>query len=401
MVAIWHNSGDVMLDEAVAIEPVQRQNLRDLQEAASGLGMSRSLRYFNRCFFNPFVRKNVKADHGFLLRNSSGRVVGFQCHYFTRLFFKRQEKLGCSACYLGILPEYASWLCDLIQREDDADYSDIFYGNATANQKSYKVATCLRDMKPGPERCAYVSYAFTSDLVRFLAIMLKRTKRMLPTHPRRVKLVFAVVDFLTKPLHWIVRIGARRRIQNGYEIARMMEFENGQFKAFWERFLQSNEGVVSSREPDILRWMFADSLHNGRVVLLVASKQGKMEGYVLLRKYTSGCFHEDYLPCYIRYKIIDICAVGNDLDCLNALVSAAISYARFHNGCTVEFIGGLPGQEEWLDPHMDVRLPIGVQTTVYRTKDPNLEIELFSKHSWFFGPYDGERCMGHGEYIDL
>ena len=166
------------------------------------------------------------------------------------------------------------------------------------------------------------------------------------------------------------------------------------FEDFWRRFLAANDGVISSREPKRLQWLFNDSIKAGKVLLATAEKDGRIDGYVLLRE-QYGCEQPPR-----SYDIIDICAVGNEAACLSALCFCATEMAGRNGGVKLYFSGSMPGQEEWLDRYLPLKKTMGNAPFMYVTYYPDIKDSLAQNKGWFFGPFDGERCLGHGGYID-
>ena len=103
---------------------------------------------------------------------------------------------------------------------------------------------------------------------------------------------------------------------------------------------------------------------------------------------------------FFDYLVCDICAVGNDEKCLSALTGGIVDSTARNGGVRVNFYGALPGQEHWLNDIFRHCIVENHPTFMYKVKDPEIEQSLQEGKGWFFGPFDGERCMGHGGYID-
>ena len=129
--------------------------------------------------------------------------------------------------------------------------------------------------------------------------------------------------------------------------------------------------------------------------LATAEKDGRIDGFVLLRE---RCGFES--PPRL-FDVIDICAVGNATSCLRALCRCATEIAGRNGGVKLFFSGGMPKQEEWLDRYFPFKVAMGNAQFMYRANDPEIEESLAQNKGWFFGPFDGERCLGHGGYVDL
>lgn len=386
-----------MFGEQVQFIPVTEERLEELAPLAASFGMPRSVRYFRRILFNPESRDVTKDPvRGYMIENASGERVGLQCFYYVKLYARQQALLGKSGCFLGMNPKYGEFIFDLMNKVILDHLPNVGYGNCIANKKSYLISTVLRKGHPGPKRCRFFSTGYPTFWLKWLANF------ACPRRETRSARFFDWIWLPLIPLNFITAFAKGLFAERaGYSFKVEKSFTDERFLPFWERFLASNEGVISSRAPQSLRWMFDESLQAGADVLITAEKDGQVDGYILLRKY------QQYKTNFSRYKIIDICAVGNDYTCLRVLVKAAMRYAALHRGTKVQYIGGHHGLEVWLDPVLTECQDLGFGTTTYGVNStyarehPEVVEMLQSNKGWFFGPFDGERCMGHGGYVDL
>lgn len=136
----------------------------------------------------------------------------------------------------------------------------------------------------------------------------------------------------------------------------------------------------------------------GKVHMVVAKKDGRVEGYVLIRELEKKLIGAGLAK---GFEIIDICAVGNESKCLRALARATLSLVGKLGGMKVLFYGYMPKQEEWIDDIFKIRIQDDHPYFMYRGYTPEVKVSLEKNEGWFFGPFDGERCMGYGGYIDL
>lgn len=376
-----------------SILEVRENRLDDIRDLAALHGMSRSIEYFTRMFFEPEIFRQISDKvRGYYLLSKDRTAGCFQCYYYTRLFYRQTPIVGRSECFLGSSKEFSAYLFSLLDKIDAQTIPCVCYANTIANEKSFALATRYRGMNPGPARCKYISTGYPAVMLKWLA------KDIYPWKlSKRIRLLVALwpVIVVLNAIGQIVKRPFEERA--GYKFIKRVDIDDQLFGEFWQRFLESNDGLVSSRKPSTLRWMFGEALKKDVDVLLAAEKDGRMDGYVLLRKYllpgSSFCW---------RYKIIDICAVKNGYTCLRVLVKAAMRYAAMHKGIRVQYIGGHHGQEVWLDPILTDKAELKANSTAWRSRDCGIEETLNqNQKGWFFGPFDGERCFGHMGYVDV
>ena len=374
--------------------PVTHDNLNVLAELAADpyFNMPRSVRWFDRMLFNDAIEE-CRDDpvRGYMLKNDKGEYVGMQCLYPVHLYLGRRKILAYSVAMLGIKRKYVPWLSDLMGACAAQERGCFDFGNATANGKAVAVGTQLGTASVGPKEgeYAYMHVDMASCIMAVFRRLGVRNKRFM-----------SLLWKLLQSVQYVCSVSkSKQRLDCPYVFNVYDGFSSSKFNDFWHRFLNSNKGLISGREPATLRHYFDESIKVGTVILIAAeSKSGTILGYVLLRKYR---IYE--LDNMIKYKIIDICAVGNDIACLKSLVEYSIRHAKKNHVGRVEYIGANPYLDKWLTPMLKYRRPLNHPTFTYScpADKPELKHALESRQGWFFGPYDGERCLGHGEYIDL
>lgn len=391
-----------MSDCAIEYVPVTEDRLADVAQTIAQYGMPRSMACLRRMLFNPNLKHLGDGVRGYLLR-VNGQYAGIQCFYYVKMFAAQRAFIGRSGCFKAVRSDCARYWFGLQKKINHDKIHQLHIGNCHANTKSVAIDVGLLRRKQGPERCGVVSFTYTSAWARILAKMRIAIYAAIPTHPRRARFICDVIGLALFPVSWAVRLFGSRSVGTcDYNFKVDKEISDNRFAPFWNDYLRLNDGVCSARDPETLRWMFGDSIKAKKVTLLSAEKGGRVQGYVLLRKY-GDCMQRiaDSSPGLIKYKIIDICALRNDTRCLASLVRFALQYARKHNGGTLEYVGGAPSQGDWLDLVLTCHYELGFNTTTYKTDDDEITEALEKNVGWFFGPFDGERCFGHNGYIDL
>lgn len=371
------------------IVPVTPKNLELFAEGANKFGLPRSLAWFKRTMFDPTV-EDLTHDvcRGHMSVTETGEVVAVQGYYYQPCYYKQKKILGNTGCIMGADAAVGEeLLCVLDANRETQEKGTLRFGNDLANKRSAKVCKVVHKMKPPPYRALECRVGL-ADMAAYPLTFLNRVNA--PIWFRNC------VWLACRPLSWLQRAArvAGKWAREEYVIESRVDFDEQEFGDFWLRFLAANDGVVSSREPTRLRWLFAESIKAGKVHLMVARKSAQVFGYAMIREFqTIGWAKE--------YEVIDICAVGNDTACLKALAKATLTVAQRHRGIKVLFFGWMPRQELWLDEIYKIRRECDHPFFMYRVNDQEIRESLALNKGWFFGPLDGERCMGRGGYIDL
>lgn len=371
-----------------AIIAVTEDNLQLVRAGGAKWGMPRSVGWLRRCFFDPTVEEWTKDRvRGHVSVDEHGEVRAIQCYYYQPCYLFQKKIIGGTGAIMGSDTKYGEELVRVLEHnKEKKDKSAVGFGNCIANTRSAKINRIVHKMHDPPYRSKEIRIGVADISAYPLAVM----GRMHLYSPSVAYLVFMAL----RPLAWFVR-GIAQLFGGLYRIVEKSSFDDARFDDFWNRFLAANDGVVSSRDPRRLRWLFDESIKAGKVLLATAEKDGRIEGYVLLR------VEEDHQRVPKLYDIIDICAVGNDVRCLRDLGKGALWLAGRHGGVKVFFVGGMPKQEEWLDSVFKYRHEKDFSSFMYVATDPEVRESLKQNKGWFFGPFDGEFCMGHGGDIDL
>ena len=372
----------------VEIIPITLNNLSLVSKAAAKFGMPRSVGWLKRCFFDPTVEKLTKDKiRGHMSIDESGDIKAIQCYYYLPCYFRQTMILGNTGAILGADAKYGEEVLVVLDRNRETQTKGMLrIGNCIVGNRSATVAKKANRMKEAPYRsCEYRIRAI--DWAAFVIAIIERM------HLRSV-LLKKTIFMVLRPLFWLrYWLHCFFKRDDVYRIVQHASFDDTRFEDFWRRFLSANEGVICSREPRRLQWLFNESIKAGKVLLATAEKADRIEGYVLLRQRGSGGLAPR------SYDIIDICAIGNDITCLRMLACEATWIAGRNGGVKVYFEGCMPKQEEWLDEIFPYHKN-GQLHTMYKVINPEIKDALEQNRGWFFGPLDGERCLGHGGYID-
>lgn len=372
------------------IVPITEDNLEQVAAAGAKFGMPRSVGWLRRCLFDPTVEElTLDKIRGHMSVDEDGDVKAIQGYYYQPLYFHQTKFIGGTGAIMGAEAKYGEELLCILDKNNETKTKDqLWFGNCISGKRSAKVNRVVHKMREPPYRSLDLRIC-ASDWSAFLLTILWRL------HIRSRSLRFFVYKSL-RPLFWLKHAFSHcfgRKY--GYRIVYHENFDDARFSDFWQRFLAANDGVISSREPRRLQWLFNDSIKAGKVLLATAEKNEQIDGYVLLREQVGSKNPPR------SFDIIDICAVGNETACLKALCGAVSKIAGLNGGIKVFFSGSMPKQEEWLDSFFPFKVKMENAPFMYGTANSEIKESLAQNKGWFFGPLDGERCLGHGGYIDL
>lgn len=178
------------------------------------------------------------------------------------------------------------------------------------------------------------------------------------------------------------------RLADGRTIRRCLSVD-GAFADFWTRYLERNDGLVSSRAPDELEWTFGEAVRKGEAVLLALEDAGAVVGYIVLHRHTPTCRN---------WAVSDWIALENDESRLEALLKGAISFLKRETPAIHLHACGFPMR---VQPLLARYLPTEEKlehnrccvSILAEEKAKEIEAALFSDKSWLFGPYDGDACL--------
>ena len=374
----------------IKIVPVTRDNLSFVEQAGKKFGMPRSERWFRKCLFDPTV-EDVFHDEcrGHMAIKDGHDVVAIQCYYYIPFYFHQKKLLMTTGCIMGADKKYGEWLlCCLDRNRETQNPGSLGIGNCISSKRSAKICKVYHKLKEAPPEGSQ-TYLGVTD-VSFYAIYIFRKYLHSPLlFQKGFWYVFRPLAMLSIALS---RWNAKR---HGYKIVQYTKIDIDKFGRFWQRRLADNDGVITSRNPVRLAWLFDDSLRAGTVSLLAAEKDGEIEGYALMRKYPrdDGFFN--------RHSLYDICAIKDDEETLKVLMHSIFRLAGNDYGSFMMYVGAIHGQDRWLLPFMHRRIKVGYSMIFYGSINRDIMDSISSGKGWFLGPMDGERSLGHGGYIDL
>lgn len=159
--------------------------------------------------------------------------------------------------------------------------------------------------------------------------------------------------------------------------------------AFWKTYLATNHGLVLSRTPAELKWLFGTDVDKRETVFLTLRQNKTIEGYVALHRMPDS-------PR--RWRVYDLIALDDKQERLELLLRGAKKFLRRQAGAITLEITGFPDRVQPLIRRLfPFKIQRGYNPYVWKARRSEtaerLRKALTSQEGWFFGPYDGEYCL--------
>lgn len=176
---------------------------------------------------------------------------------------------------------------------------------------------------------------------------------------------------------------------DGLALTRELEIGDTEFNGFWDRYLAGNEGLVTSRTAEELRWVFAEGLESGARILITARRNGELVGYAFLRR------TDESAACW---RIADMIALGNDERILEPLIVAAADCLRRHTPADSFQVTGFPDRlRPLLKRHFPGEASFGFNKCVWACLSERAKTLCgdwpTARDGWYGCPYDGDMCL--------
>ena len=325
------------------IEIATREDVDEIAKAMADVGLHPSPVKLRERFFDIPSGDVAARGRGGVVVRDGGEIVGYCGLSPCRIHLNGRTYDGYLSGVLGLKPGYGGELFALVDFVKEIVGDSFFIAN-TANAKSAKLWTVYGEAESGPVMCGFIRYA------------------LLP------------LAVFTVP-----------RLASGD--AEVVDFADPRFAVFWQRFLANSQGPFLSRDPQRLHALFDAGIHSRRLVLIVVKEQDSILGYAVMRA-------KPFMQTpYKRYEIIDVAAIGHAVTVMERLLRQCRRYASHQGGIVIEYVGSIGGLESIVREYLPLRRAALANTAVWYCKIPELATAFAANKGWFFGPYDGDRCM--------
>lgn len=312
---------------------------------------------------------------GWVLETADGEIVG-SIENFPSLYSFRGEDLVCangrawvvSAAYRG----FALWLMEEYLNQTRVD----LFMNTTVNAMA---------IGPLSQLCARIPLGDWAT-VSFWVIRY-RSFAQRAFQKRHVPLA-GLLAYPAGAVLWL------KEALSGKQLAKLppsivietADRFDSRFDVFWNELVRQNpETLLAQRDSRTLSWHFAVPMHNGRMWLFTASREGQLRGYCVLTV-------QDHWQHVRRIRLIDYQSIDRDVDLLPGLLAAVLRRCAEEDVYVLENLGvGVPKMRAF-DQCAPYRGKQNWQF-FYRAADPTLDAELRQPRFWEPSAFDGDASL--------
>lgn len=333
----------------------------------------------HRFFLNP---DQPEGDSGFIRGGvlfDGEQAVGFEGSIIRRGYFGQRPLTICVHSLTCIQPEHSAYYADCAMAVLRQPGVDIHLAN-TANEKAQRIHRGLRWL-PGAASNARIA----CHVVSVAACAAAAVDAALPW---RRGLCGRVAGFCLKGADGLLRVMQRLPRDASETVSRrLVQIDEPLFGAFWQRVLEANRGMITSRTPAELEWLFGEGLASGRDVLIGRFDGERLVGYVVVRR------------CHVRHgalavgRIVDWVAVGRDRGVLADLLRDACLHARGNGLALVEIMGFPMEVQDIIGRVFRLHRAVKGNPSSFWTRDKELRASIQNdREGWFWGAVDGDRA---------
>jgi hypothetical protein len=308
------------------------------------------------------------------------RVVGFLGLVGRELYCRENALPAYEMGALGISPAYRLYAPLLMRQLDRQREAHAFYSN-TANAQAVRMfhAAGFQDGCATNARICFRVFNWHG--------LLRNAARM---HPR----IGSLPGWLVGGLGSMLNAGQPvahplPRPRSGSVGRSLTSVDPALFDDFWNRVLETNRGLISSRQPAVLEWLFGADLRGGKAMLLTRLVQNRLAGYLVLRQRPLPA------PGTFRYVVADWIAVDHDSAILGDLLRDACIQARADGATLIEMIGYPDNIQNLVARFLPRHRPVAANPFIFKVTGPMpaADFRREADAGWFWGPFDADRCV--------
>ena len=370
------------MKSVVAAIPLTERHLDAALALLHACGLSIAPELFRRHFFEAPPCRWPEPDgplKGLVLADGE-RVVGFLGLVGRELYCRQEVHPVYEMGALAIAPDYRLYAPLLTRQLDRRQPALAFYSN-TANPQAVRMFHAA-GFEEGCPTNARICFRIC-DWRGMLGSVARR-------HPRAEKLPVWLIGGFGSLLNMGRPVAQRLPPEQGGAVGRRLKnVDPDLFCGFWTRLLETNRGLVSSRHPAVLEWLFGEDLRGGRALLLARFVQERLAGYLVLRRRPLPA------PGAFRYMVADWIAENNDCGILGDLLRDACRQASADGAALIELIG-YPGQlQPLVARYLPRHRPAAANTFIFKVtgRMPAADFRREADAGWFWGPFDADRCV--------
>lgn len=361
-----------MIEPVVTIKRFTNDNLGAAEEVVSSVFGKETCSILHHALKNPILDELDSPDAGVVLY-LDGSPVGFDATIVRKMYFGQQPFFGTVGSTICLKSDERRSLVAIdlmVEAIRQRHGSLLFFGNS-ANKSGMRLNRAFGMKSSAPESCAHKRIAVIRK-IRFLVYLI-RTR------------VFKRIPF---PIQRHISDRIISYEKRGKVYRRITELNQAEIDRFWCKYLATNKGLVSSRSYKEIDWLFGPGLRNRSVIIVGGYAGEDLVGYVVLGAgSSSSCWH-----------VLDLIALDNDLEVLRNLLKYGIKVLGVVSNAVHCEVSGFA---DYVQSIIAESFPIRRALTnnqfawkFYAEQDAErMEGTMGGRDSWFWGPYDGDRCL--------
>ena len=355
---------------ATEIRSFDEATLGDASRVVAEMFSLGSCSLLDKILANP-IRSNSGAFSSGDIAYQDGVPMAFQAAIVRRIYLGKSSFVGVVGSTLCSKPQTSPvLLMQLMKRTIAPRYGSKLFLASTAIPTSAKMNKMLGVKGVGPETNQIVRFA----VLRWGAFLNILCKGHIPLLCRKA------LDLAGRSLKFW------RKQKTGLKVSLDKKFDSA-YDDFWKRYLDKNTGIVASRTEEELTWMFGEDVAKGRAVLISLRDNIGIVGYIIARAMDKSLE---------RWMLVDWIAWENNSDVLQDLFSVLmVRLGEMYVPVWLESIGFNLLADKVLQRCMMFRRKLKENVYLYKPFDAEISKSLAEGRDigWFFGPYDGDRCL--------
>jgi hypothetical protein len=361
------------------IREVQLSDVDDVSKITQTLGWgSTTLSGWQRMWRdNPALRDfEGKRARGWVLEEN-GQVVGYLCNLAASYRLGSRTLRAAIASSLFVLEEFRGLSLQLLLAFANQKDVDLLL-NTTAAPHVSKICEFLR-FERVPQPNYNISLYWILGSQEFVLAGLKKKRIPQPFAQLGSIVLSGPAALYSKLRH---SLGAAAPAGDTLRVV-TVDAVDGKFDDLWERSSRGGR-LLAFRDSATLRWHLAASRHEGWPILVTASCDNRLLGYVALVRQDAAHLG------LTRARVADLFVETEDRPLVAALLASAIREAGRRGIGMVEFVGFPEPIRAAAADLRPLTLSAEAWPFLYRASDPDLRHALARPEAWYASLFDGD-----------
>ena len=320
---------------------------------------------------DPSLQDDGDNFFGVTAKDDHGEIVGYYGVTPCELIINGVTVRGYQGGPMCVKPGHGMLIFQILTAIKKQVASTFLIGN-TSGAESTALLDRFFKVEHGPQGCAFIRFSILNWMSFSLAFLVKKLH-----FPLLIAHVLDALVQIPRKLFYGRREGTGKVVPKN--------FSDPRFVSFWNRFREGNSRLCLSRNPKRLQWIFDAHIASGDCCLICVCNGDEIGGFSVL-----GFRHWAHST---RCEVLDWCAIDNNKEILRELLDKSLREARRRGACVIEYVGSPSSVDDVIDAIFTRKRHAASNVATWFTSRPDVADALRNNYGWFFGPYDGDRCM--------